>query len=209
MTRLRAAAAVTVALACGAVLPGAAATAAAPSPVTVQADNFRFCSGGAAGCLPTDTGFTTTVPVGSAVRWVYTDTACDAVAPCPGHNVVFSGGGGSTRLVKADGATIFTEVFTRPGRYSYFCSAHQSFGMTGTVVVTSTAHEPAHPRSTRSHQRSTRPSALAAASRRPVNATRVASARTLPMTGVPAAPLAAAALLALSAGSALLGLGRR
>jgi len=119
-------------------LPTSAATKHhAPPPVTLQADDFRFCAASASACLPErDDNNVTTVPVGTRVTWVYTDRACDVVAPCPGHNVVFAKGFGSKRLVKTEGALIYRTTFTRAGRYSYFCTFHQSFGMTGTIVVT-------------------------------------------------------------------------
>jgi plastocyanin len=50
--------------------------------------------------------------------------------------VVFTNGGGNKTLIKKQGAVLLRMTFSRPGRYSYFCTAHQSFGMTGTVVVT-------------------------------------------------------------------------
>jgi hypothetical protein len=107
-----------------------------PAPVNLQASAFRFCAAAAQTCLPQqDDNFTTTVPVGTKVTWTYKDTECDVVVPCPGHNVVFAKGGGSTKLVKADGALIFTMVLKKVGTFSYFCTAHQSFGMTGTLVV--------------------------------------------------------------------------
>jgi len=119
-------------------LPASAATRHhTPPPVTLQADDFRFCAASASACLPErDDNNVTTVPVGTRVTWVYTDRACDVVAPCPGHNVVFAKGFGSKRLVKTEGALIYRTTFTRAGRYSYFCTFHQSFGMTGTIVVT-------------------------------------------------------------------------
>ena len=110
------------------------AAAAQPKTVRVQADNFRFCDAGATVCTPSDSGHTTTVKVGTRVRWVYEDRACDVVAPCPGHDVVFPHFG-TTKFTKTDGKTIFTMVFKRPGTFSYFCSEHESFGMTGRVVV--------------------------------------------------------------------------
>lgn len=110
-------------------------SAASRRSVTVQSDNFRFCAASASFCDPTSGDYRVTVPVGTRVRWTYTDTACDVVVPCPGHNVVFTRGGGNHTLVKSDGAVIFTMVFRRAGTYSYYCGAHKQFGMTGTVVV--------------------------------------------------------------------------
>jgi hypothetical protein len=109
---------------------------AARKTVSLQASDFRFCAAGTAPCLPSDSGNKTTVKVGTRVVWTYTDRACDAVLPCPGHNVLFSKGGGTGRFVKTDGKRIFSMVFRKAGTYSYFCSAHQSFGMTGSIVVT-------------------------------------------------------------------------
>jgi len=120
----------------GAGLP-ASARPKPPPPVALQAANFRFCAAGATTCLPErDDGYVTKVRVGTTVTWVYQDKACDAIVPCPGHNVVFSYGGGSTALVKRDGARILRMTFSRTGTYSYYCGAHKSFGMTGTIVVT-------------------------------------------------------------------------
>jgi hypothetical protein len=112
-----------------------AGAAARARTVALQADDFRFCDGSAQACLPTDTGVTTTVKVGTRVTWTYRDAACDAVAPCPGHNVLFAKGGGSKKLVKSQGARVFSMIFRKAGTYDYFCSAHEQFGMTGTIVV--------------------------------------------------------------------------
>ena len=119
-----------------AALPAAAAGHHPPPPVSLQAANFRFCATGST-CLPErDDNHVTTVPVGTRITWTYQDTACDLVVPCPGHNVVFTNGRGNRTLVKTDGGVILRMTFTRPGTYSYYCSAHKTFGMTGTIVVT-------------------------------------------------------------------------
>jgi hypothetical protein len=114
----------------------------------VQANDFRFCAASAPLCTPADSGYTLTVPAGTEVTWVYADNECDIVVPCPGHNVTFTDVAGKT--IKSDGATLLSRVFTKPGTYDYFCSIHQSFGMTGTVVVeaapaSATAGAPAAP----------------------------------------------------------------
>jgi plastocyanin len=114
-------------------LPATAATKPAPT-VRLQASDFRFCPASAPACAPNDDG-SITVRAGTRVTWVYADHACDAVVPCPGHNVVFANGRGSTKFVRTQGAVIFSGVFNHPGRYSYWCTAHKSFGMTGTVIV--------------------------------------------------------------------------
>ena len=114
----------------------ASAAPAAGHLTRMQASNFRFCAASAPGCTPADDG-ALTVRVGTRVVWTYADHACDALAPCPGHNVVFATRGyGSQRLVKRQGAVIYSVVFKRPGTFQYVCSAHSSFGMSGTVVVT-------------------------------------------------------------------------
>ena len=113
---------------------GVLPSSAAPQ-VKVQASDFQFCASGAAACTPTDSS-TTTVKKGTRVTWVYTDHACDAVVPCPGHNVIFANGSGETKLYKAQGVTMLSMVFRKPGTFSYWCGAHKSFGMVGTVVVT-------------------------------------------------------------------------
>jgi hypothetical protein len=104
--------------------------------VALQASDFRFCAAATAPCLPTASNNTTTVKAGTRIVWTYQDKACDVVLVCPGHNVVFTKGGGESKLYKSDGATMFSMLFRRAGTYSYFCSAHQAFGMTGTIVVT-------------------------------------------------------------------------
>lgn len=123
---------------------GAAATPKAPK-LSMRADNFRFCLMTAAQCLPTDSGNVVTVTPGTTVTWTYTDTACDAVLPCPGHNVRFGATGGKT--IKKDHVTLYRRTFTKPGRYAYQCAIHASVGMTGVIVVGSSAPAPPPPKS--------------------------------------------------------------
>lgn len=111
----------------------AARTGAAPQEVLVQASNFRFCPESAPMCTPLDAGAVTTIKAGTAVKWVYTDLACDVVAPCPGHNVEFSDVKG--KVVKGTDAVLLTRTFAKPGRYEYICTPHEGFDMTGAVVV--------------------------------------------------------------------------
>ena len=111
--------------------------AGAAGGVEIQASNFRFCDGAAAMCLPTDTATQTMVPAGTTVTWVYKDTGCDAVVPCPGHNVTFADLAGKT--IKQEGAVLLTRTFTAPGQYAYRCTIHEGFGMTGTIVVQAAA----------------------------------------------------------------------
>src|SRR5258708_27631775 len=75
------------------IAPPLRASAAAPK-VAIRADNFRFCPMTKAQCLPTDAGNVVTVATGTIVTWTYTDTGCDIVVPCPGHNVRFGATGG-------------------------------------------------------------------------------------------------------------------
>ena len=106
---------------------------AAASTAAVQANNFHFCAADAAACTPADSGFQLTVAAGTQVTWTYRDTECDAVVPCPGHNVTFADAAGKT--IKQEGATLLTRVFDTPGRFEYRCTIHAGFGMTGVVVV--------------------------------------------------------------------------
>jgi plastocyanin len=110
-----------------------AAPAHAATQRFVKADNFRFCNAGPTPCSPAK-NFTITVAHGTRVTWIYKDTACSAVVACPGHNVSSTHHAGTTH--KKDGAVLLSIVFNTPGTYHYFCSIHQSFGMTGTVKVT-------------------------------------------------------------------------
>jgi plastocyanin len=167
------------------------ATARAATTTAVQADNFRFCAGTAPVCLPTDTGFSVTVAAGDSVAWTYTDTACDLVALCPGHNVTFADGGGAT--MKSQGATLLTRTFTKAGTFNYTCTIHASFGMTGVIVVT--------PASAGGGD--------AAGPATPSNAATVVAAANLPRTGPPLGPITAFALEAVVAGALLLTLARR
>ena len=80
-----------------------------PPPAAIEAA-AKALSAGQLVCLPTDTGYTITVPAGTTVTWTYTDTACDLVVLCPGHNVTFTGPTG--RTAKADGAVLLTRTFT-------------------------------------------------------------------------------------------------
>jgi plastocyanin len=120
-----------------ALVAGAGVVSAPPAHAATQrfvkADNFRFCNAGPTPCSPAK-NFTITVAHGTRVTWIYKDSACSAVVACPGHNVSSSTSGGPTR--KKDGAVLLSVVFNTPGTYHYFCSIHQSFGMTGTVKVT-------------------------------------------------------------------------
>jgi plastocyanin len=81
---------------------------------------------------------TITVHAGDTVRWHWGSS---------GHNVVSGSGAtadgtfcspsdqncGSAPL--SNSGTTYEHTFTTPGTFPYFCSVHQSFGMTGEVVV--------------------------------------------------------------------------
>jgi len=114
--------------------------------VCLQANNFRFCDASDPLC-PNDPP-QTTVPVGTTVQWVYNDLACDAfdaAAGC-GHSVIFADGVGDPHL-KNDGGippitathpnpVLFTRTFSTSGiSYQYWCPAHRTVGMVGTIVV--------------------------------------------------------------------------
>lgn len=112
----------------------APSASSAPAPRKVQANDFRFCEFAKKICRPGDRNFVTTVPRGTRVTWYYTDKLCDAVRPCPGHNVVFSSAAGP--IVKRQGAVLLSLVFNTRGTFTYVCTIHAGIGMTGRVVVT-------------------------------------------------------------------------
>lgn len=116
-----------------------AGRAQADTALDVQANGFRFCAASAAACTPLDNG-SFTVNAGTTVTWKYTDTACDALVPCPGHNVTFPGSTAPT--VKTDGAVLLTKTFPTAGRFDYQCTIHAASGMTGTVIVEAAATTP-------------------------------------------------------------------
>lgn len=122
--------------------PAVADSAGSADPVTVQvqANGFRFCASTAVACTPLDTG-AVTVPAGSTVVWTYNDHECDIVAPCPGHNVVVTGGKAGP-VLKRDGAVLLSETFNQPGTFSYLCAVHAQLGMTGKVIVQASAAQP-------------------------------------------------------------------
>jgi plastocyanin len=199
---------VTVAAGLAAVFAGSGAMLAhaAGAAVTVQANDFKFCSSADAGCLPTGSNYTTTVDPGTRITWVYTDTECDILAVCPGHNVVFANGSGNKTLVKKDGATIFSETFNTPGSYTYVCTFHQQFGMTGTVVVRNPATSGGSSGSGAASGGSSG-SASGSGSSGGTGGPSAASGG-LPSTGTPALATFLAGLSALLAGIALLWLGQ-
>ncbi|HVB28014.1 MAG TPA: plastocyanin/azurin family copper-binding protein, partial [Mycobacteriales bacterium] len=166
-----------------------AATSASPPNVAIQASDFRFCAATATTCLPTDSAHVTTVVAGTRVLWRYQDSECDAVVVCPGHNVAF--GRTVSKTVKSDGALLYSAVFRIPGSYSYFCTIHQVFGMTGKIIVTAAA------RSTPTAV-ATAPAGSPAGTAAPTGsgAAAVSPGTGLPLTGgSPWAPVIATALL--------------
>ena len=89
----------------------AAAQDAKPAPAEVKIDNFSF------------TPPTITVPAGTTVRWTNRDDIP--------HTVVSDDQSFKSKAMDTDEA--FSQTFTKPGTYSYFCSIHPH--MTGKVVV--------------------------------------------------------------------------
>jgi hypothetical protein len=115
---------------------GAASRPSTTTPVVkIQANSFFFCKNSASSCSSSNTNFKTRVKVGTKVKWIYKDSACDGLALCPGHNVKIGSHPAST-TVKKDGALIFSMVFRSVGTFSYVCTHHKSTGMTGKIVVT-------------------------------------------------------------------------
>ncbi len=76
---------------------------------------------------------TLTITAGDTVTWTNTTTT--------GHNVVSSTGAWSPSALFTSPGT-FSVTFHTPGNYAYFCSPHQSFGMTGTITVQAAAQPP-------------------------------------------------------------------
>jgi plastocyanin len=68
-----------------------------------------------------------TVAVGTTVRWVNQDGALHTVTP-DGHSAW------STATLTGVGQT-FSQTFTAPGTFNYYCDPHRSAGMTGVVRV--------------------------------------------------------------------------
>src|SRR5262249_42010714 len=81
---------------------------------------------------------TVNISVGDTVRWTWAGDGHSVTSgqPCqadsqycsPNDMNCFPG-------VLSNTGTVYTHTFTRSGTYSYFCLAHCSFGMTGTVNV--------------------------------------------------------------------------
>jgi plastocyanin len=88
-----------------------AARALAAGPARVEIQDFRYG--------PTEV----TVPVGTRVTWTNHDEEPHTITSA-------TGAFGSTGLGHDE---TFTQTFTRPGRYAYFCALHPQ--MKATVVV--------------------------------------------------------------------------
>ena len=115
-------------------LAASASPSAAVSVKRVQGNNFHWCKASASSCSTADENHVTKVVVGTRVKWIYNDPQCDAIASCPGHNVKFAHHA-KTADVKTDGAVIKSMVFKSVGTFSYWCTNHKSFGMTGRIKV--------------------------------------------------------------------------
>ena len=113
--------------------PGAGATTTTTNPGTTM-HTVMVGSGGALRFTPADL----TIHVGDTVRWVWASS---------GHSVVSGTDGNADNQfcspsntacdnppLSSTGAT-FQHTFTQAGTIPYYCSAHFSLGMTGTVTV--------------------------------------------------------------------------
>ncbi|MEY2431434.1 MAG: hypothetical protein QOC92_1159 [Acidimicrobiaceae bacterium] len=86
------------------------------------------------------------VPLGSTVTWVYKDTQCDLIPPCPGHDsrAEVKGPDGEplwkTETIKGQGKTV-AATMTQLGEISYICTIHAGppANMRATIVVVSAA----------------------------------------------------------------------
>ena len=114
----------------------ASSPAAATSVKRVQGNNFHWCKASASSCSTADENHVTKVVVGTKVKWIYNDPQCDSISSCPGHNVTFAHHH-KTADVKTDGAVITSRVFKSVGTFSYWCTNHKTFGMTGRIKVVS------------------------------------------------------------------------
>jgi plastocyanin len=86
---------------------------AAPKPITIKIDNFRF------------TPKELTVPIGATVTWVNDDDVP--------HTATSKSDPPAFDSKALDTDQTFSFKFTRPGTYKYFCKLHTH--MTGTVIV--------------------------------------------------------------------------
>jgi|GEM_PF-5975132 len=105
-----------------------AGSAQTPGAVVEMTTEFSFSPG------------TVEVPVGATVEWrnvsnvPHTVTADPALAADPTFVSLPQGAPPFDSGSIAPGG-VFTQAFTVPGRYDYFCVPHQGFGMRGSVIV--------------------------------------------------------------------------
>lgn len=111
--------------------------AAGTTTTTLPTSNMPTVTVGPGGDLRFDPK-TITIHAGDTVRWHWGSG---------GHNVVSGSGGtadgmfcspgdqGCSNAVLSPSGTTYEHTFAATGTFHYFCSAHQSLGMTGTVMV--------------------------------------------------------------------------
>ena len=81
---------------------------------------------------------TVTIPVGTTVRWTWGSSGHSVTSgpPCAADSQYCSPDDmNCASFILSNTGTVYTHTFSRPGAYSYYCSAHCFFGMIGTVNV--------------------------------------------------------------------------
>jgi len=82
---------------------------------------------------------TVSIPVGTTVRWTWGSSGHSVTSgpPCAADSQYCSPDDmNCASFILSNQGTVYTHTFSRAGAYSYYCSAHCFFGMTGTVNVT-------------------------------------------------------------------------
>jgi plastocyanin len=79
-----------------------------------------------------------TIHVGDTVRWTWGSSGHNVVSGTSGNadgRFCSPSDGGCDGAPLSSAGTMYEHTFTQPGTFPYFCSAHVSFGMRGTIKV--------------------------------------------------------------------------
>ena len=157
-------------------LSGAAALLAYAFAGTSVAEDQTVQANGQNQFAPADV----TVNVGDTVTWRYTGGF--------GHTVTATSANWNkdTALGLPSGTVQTSQLFDRPGVYTYKCKTHETEGMKGTVTVNGTVSSP-HPTTPR--PTTPRPTATRTPTRPPVTATPSGSATPTPSASVATPPV--------------------